>query len=223
MVFDLDGTLYRGNEPYRFYAQSISRQLPESERRPYLAAMEAYLRQDSPLEVSDAWEAAVVLAGGPRGVSAAYTDAFAATRRYMATPACELEVPKGLSDLLGELRDRVRIVLASNTPARFVFPLLARLDVLEWFDEISCQSEKPDRFAARLEGVAATLRIPLDHVMSVGDHFVNDIAPAVDLGCATAYIDSFGTGPAGRAAFHAATLEELLEPLRLWVEEKESA
>jgi FMN phosphatase YigB (HAD superfamily) len=223
IVFDLDGTLYRGNEPYRYYAREISRTLPVAEREHYLAAMEAYLCQESSIEASDGWEAAVVLAGRPRGASMAYADAFAATRRYMTTSECQLEVPKGLGDLLVELRDRVRLVLASNTPAAFVFPLLARLEALYWFHEISCQSEKPDRFAGRLKGVSATLEIPLDHVMSVGDHFVNDIRPAVELGCATAYIDPYGIGPKHVAAFHAATVEEVLDPLRLWVKEKEEA
>jgi FMN phosphatase YigB (HAD superfamily) len=226
VVFDFDGTVYRGNDPYYYYAREISQALPAAERESYLAAMEAYLCQESSTEASDAWEAAVVLAGGPGGASAAYADAFAATRRYMTTLECQLEIPEGLGDLLGELRDQVRLVLASNTPARFVYPLLAHLEVLDWFDEISCQSEKPDRFAARLEGVAATLEIPLDHVMSVGDHFVNDIAPALDLGCATAYVDTYGVGPdrVGPdrvAALHAATVEELLDPLRLWAKEKE--
>lgn len=141
----------------------------------------------------------------------------------MATPQCALEVPEGLRDLLVDLHDRARLVLASNTPSRFVFPLLARLEILECFDEISCQSEKPARFAARLEGVAATTGLSPAHVMSIGDHFVNDIAPAVALGCASAYVDPYGVGPDRVATLHAATLEELLEPLRVWVKEKEAA
>lgn len=223
LVFDLDGTLYRGNEPYRYYARQISAGMPEAEREAYLEAMDAYLRQESSVAVSDAWEAAVVLAGGPRGASAAFADAFAATRMFMTSRTCALEVPEGLRDLLAELHDRARLFLASNTQARFVFPLLARLEILECFDEIACQSEKPARFAARLHGVAATMELSPDHVMSIGDHFVNDIAPAVALGCASAYVDPYGTGPDQVATLHAATLEELLEPLRVWVKEKEDS
>ncbi len=42
-------------------------------------------------------------------------------------------------------------------------------------------------------------------------------------GVAAAYIDPYGIGPKHVAAFHAATVEEVLDPLRLWVKEKEEA
>jgi hypothetical protein len=80
---------------------------------------------------------------------------------------------------------------------------------------------RPQFRAAIVFDLDGTFR--LDDVMSVGDHFVNDIRPAVELGCATAYMDPYGIGPKHVAAFHAATVEEVLDPLRLWVKEKEEA
>jgi FMN phosphatase YigB (HAD superfamily) len=53
-------------------------------------------------------------------------------------------------------------------------------------------------------------------VLSVGDHFVNDIAPALALGCATAYVDPFHVGPVGRATFEATRIEDLLPVLEAW-------
>jgi hypothetical protein len=88
--------------------------------------------------------------------------------------------------------------------------------VLGLFDEIVCHAEKPDRFPARLAALAQVHDVPHGAVMSVGDHFVNEIAPALALGCATAYVDPFHVGPAGRATFEATRLEDLLPSLEAW-------
>jgi len=55
-------------------------------------------------------------------------------------------------------------------------------------------------------------------VLSIGDHFVNDIEPALAAGCATAYVDPFDVGPRGTADLEAARFEDLLEPIEDWLE-----
>lgn len=220
LVLDFDGTLYRGTAACLHYARGIAETLPAERRTPYLEAMERFLAGDGGVEAADGWEAAVLLAGGPSGASRAFGEQFARTRAFMLTDACELTVPPGLADLLERVQGRARRVLFSNTPSFGVMPLLERLGVTTLLDEIVCDSRKPYRFDARLAGLADALGIPPGSVLSIGDHYVNDIAPALAAGCATAYIDPFGVGPAGRADFSAPQLEELLEPIEAWVEEQ---
>ncbi len=217
LVWDLDGTLYRSAAACRHYAKGIAETLEDGRRDAYLEAVERFLRGEGGVEASDGWEAAVVLAGGPRGASRAFGDAFAATRAFMLDDACELEVPDGLPALLDRVAGRARRVLMTNTPAYGVMPLLARLDLLGLLDEIVCEAEKPEGLARRLPALAATLDVPRRAVLSIGDHFVNDIAPAIDAGCATAYVDPFGVGPRGRADLEAARFEDLLGPIEEWV------
>lgn len=217
LVWDLDGTLYRSVAACLHYAQGIAETLEASRRDAYLAAVERYLAGGGGIDAADGWEAAVRLAGGERGASRAFGEAFAATRGYMLTDACELEVPDGLPDLLRRLEGGVRRVLASNTPAYGVMPLLERLDLAGLFDEISCDSAKPVGFARRLRAYAELYDLSPNAVLSIGDHFVNDIAPALDAGCATAYVDPFAVGPHGRADLEAPRFEELLAPIEDWL------
>lgn len=216
-VWDLDGTLYRSTEACRHYARGIAAELPEARRQAYLAALDDYLAGASGTVAADGWEAAVVLAGGPRGASRAHAGAFARTRAFMLTDECDLAVPEGLVDLIEQSSDGTRHVLMSNTPAFGVMPLLERLGLLGLFDEIVCHAEKPERFAPRLRALARVHGVPPAAVMSIGDHFVNDIAPALELGCATAYVDPFRVGPTGRATLEAARMEELLPALAAWM------
>jgi FMN phosphatase YigB (HAD superfamily) len=219
LVWDLDGTLYRSTSACLHYAHGIAETLEERARGPYVDAVERYLAGAGGVEASDGWEAAVVLAGGGRGASRAFGDAFARTRAFMLSEACELEVPDGLHALLERVALKARRVLVTNTPAFGVMPLLQRLELLGSFDEISCDSAKPDRFDLRLRAYAEVNGIAPQDVLSIGDHFVNDIRPALDVGCTTAYVDPFRAGPSGRAHLEAARFEDLLEPIETWVED----
>jgi FMN phosphatase YigB (HAD superfamily) len=216
VVWDLDGTVYRSAEACRYYGRCIASELAAERRDAYLAALDGYLAGDGGVEASDGWEAAVVLAGGPRGASRAYADAFARTRAFMLTDECKLEVPDGLPELLERSTGRARHVLMSNTPAFGVMPLLERLGVLGLFDEIVCHAQKPERFTARLGSLARVHDVPHASVLSIGDHYVNDIAPALALGCVAAYVDPFRVGPTGRATFEARRIEELLPAIQAW-------
>ncbi len=217
VVWDLDGTLYRSTAACRHYARGIAAGLAEERREAYLAALDGYLAGEGGVDASDGWEAAVVLAGGPRGASRLYADAFAMTRAFMLTDECRLEVPDGVPELLERSAARARRILMSNTPAFGVMPLLERLGLTGLFDEIVCRAEKPDRLAERLTALARVNDLELGSVISIGDHFVNDIAPAIALGCATAYVDPFRVGPGGQATFEAARIEDLLPALEAWM------
>jgi FMN phosphatase YigB (HAD superfamily) len=217
LVWDLDGTLYRSAVACLHYAQGIAETLDEPARAPYVEAMERYLSGAGGVEACDGWEAAVVLAGGGRGASRAYGDAFARTREFMLSDACALEVPEGLRELLERVASRARRVLVTNTPSFGVMPLLERLDLLGSFDEISCDSAKPNRFEIRLQAFADVNGVAPQNVLSIGDHFVNDIQPALNVGCTAAYLDPFGVGPSGRAQLEAPRFEDLLEPIETWV------
>ncbi|MGH9060692.1 MAG: HAD family hydrolase, partial [Acidimicrobiales bacterium] len=213
IVWDLDGTVYRSQAACRHYGEQIALTMAPERRAPYLDRLDAFLGMKGGLEAADGWEAAVIAAGGRPGDHQAWAEAFAATRLFMLGDGCDLEIPAGLTDLATRLRPAARLVLASNTPTSGVLPLLDRLNLAGLFDEIVCASTKPAGFGQRLAGLAAVYDLPRRAVLSVGDHFGNDIEPALAAGASAAYVDPFGVGPAGRADLEAASLEDLLGPI----------
>jgi FMN phosphatase YigB (HAD superfamily) len=131
----------------------------------------------------------------------------------MLSDECEVDVVAPLVDLLKELRGAVRIVLATNSPAEGLAPLLDRIGVSAVFDEVVAGAAKPEGLrqwmAAALEGR------PASGLFSLGDHYRNEIEPAVAIGAATGYIDRFGRAD-GPATATAARVEDILPALRSW-------
>ncbi|MDH6109719.1 FMN phosphatase YigB (HAD superfamily) [Kitasatospora sp. MAP12-15] len=239
LVTDFDGTLYRGDAPIRYYAGQAAAGLAPLERAELLAGVEHYLvegvaaadratdavQAEAFRAAADGWEVVAELGRRRHGLQLPRLNAaFAATRAHMATSACALEVPAGYAELLSDLRaDGVRVVLATNSPAAGLDELLDRLQLRPLVDEVVSSTGKPaglERLLRRELGLpeeadgqyagAAAAR-----VLSIGDHWRNDIAPAAALGAPCAYIDRFGRadGPATAAAAH---IEDLLPALRAW-------
>ena len=219
LVTDFDGTLYRGDDPIREYARLAAERLGGSAGRVLRDGIEAYLAGGAPDSAVpaavDGWEA-VALLGLRHGLDQAALDAaFLAVRAWMLTDACALEVPSGYAALLAGLRAQgVRVVLATNSPALGLDPLLRRLDVLPLLDDVVSGTGKPAGLRRLLWRGIAAAGAP-ERVLVIGDHWRNDVEPGLLLGTATAYIDRFGRadGPADAAARE---VEDLLDPLRKW-------
>jgi FMN phosphatase YigB (HAD superfamily) len=243
LVSDFDGTLYRGDGPVRHYAGLIAAQLPPAEAEAYLAAFERYLAQGPAAaadsvdlveaaalrESVDGWGAAVQLGRrvhrlGPDAVSRA----FAETREHMVETDLDLEPATALIDAFRQLRGRVRLLLATNSPLPGVDVLLGRLGAADLFDEVAGSLGKPDGlrrlFAAELGTVAQSAPAPAGRpfadpwrLLSVGDHWRNEIEPAVEIGAAAGYIDRFGRGD-GPASVTVRAAEQLLPAVFAWAD-----
>lgn len=237
LVTDFDGTLYRGDDPIRYYARGAAGELPPAARTALLDAVDRYLahgvaaaddssdpREAAALrEAVDAWESVSRVATRCHDVSTETLDtAFLATRAHMTTAACVLEVPRAYRELLTELRaEGVRVVLATNSPPGGLDELLDRLDVRPLLDDVIASTRKP-------AGLSRLLRTELgdDGIVSpraavqgfaIGDHWRNDIEPAHELGVASGYIDRYARGD-GPATATAPDIEGLLPALREWAD-----
>ena len=115
------------------------------------------------------------------------------------------------------MRPVSRHVLVTNTPAFGVYRLLGRLGVAECFDEVVCEAAKPTLLPARLSAAAAIYGLEMPSVLCVGDHFYNDVAPALAAGATGAYVNAYGTGPAGAADFEGPVLEAIISDIERWV------
>jgi FMN phosphatase YigB (HAD superfamily) len=215
ILWDFDGTVYRAPAACQRYAEEISRSLPPAQRPAYLERVERYLRGEGGVQAADGWEAAVMAAEGEDDPSRR-REAFRRAREYLQSGHCRVDVPAGLRETVERLRPVCRQFLLSNTPAYGVFGLLQRLGLADLFDEVVCEAGKPASLPARIAAVRGVFGLPAHRVLSAGDHFPNDIAPALGAGAATAYIDPFRAGPTALATFEASTLEALLAPIEAW-------
>lgn len=236
LVSDFDGTLYRGDEPARRYARLLADRLDPEPAGRYLAAFDRYLAQGPAAaaestdlveaaalrESIDAWGVAMQLASRVHRLDPAALDAaFAQTRRDMVEHPMELEPVTELISTLRELRGSVRLVLATNSPLPGVDVLLRRLGADNLFDDVAGGIGKPDglrrRLAVELGAGPLGGRSAVDpwRLLSIGDHWRNEIEPAVEIGAATGYIDRFGRSD-GPATATATAAEQLLPFVLAW-------
>jgi FMN phosphatase YigB (HAD superfamily) len=248
LVTDFDGTLYRGDAPIRFYARHAAADLSAAGRTALLDAVERYLSHgvaaadgaahpdeaEALRRAQDGWEAVAKVAIRRHAVTRQVLDrAFLATRSFMTTPGCALEVPAAYRDLLSELRaGGVRVVLATNSPPGGLDELLDRLGVRPLLDAVVSSTAKPAGLTrllrAELGGAVGpdgpgdpAAQIPAEvaaRAFAIGDHWVNDVEPALRLCVPGGYIDRYGRcdGPATAAA---PDVEGLLPALRSWADD----
>lgn len=138
--------------------------------------------------------------------------AFLATRAWMSGEGSTLVVTQELPRTLAALAAAgARLAALSNSPAGTVDDVLRRLGVRDLFFTIAASSNKPAGLLRFLQENGAG-----EQVLCVGDHYVNEIAPALLLGCHALYIDRHRTGLGAGSAncTHVESIGEALGWLR---------
>ncbi|WP_042417861.1 HAD family hydrolase [Streptacidiphilus anmyonensis] len=227
LVTDFDGTVYRSDDPVRFYARRVAASLPAARSTALLDTFERFLAEGvaaaaaaadpaearALLQAQDGWGLVQALAADLGLDDAVTQQAFLASRVHMLDDACALEVVEPLVALFAELRGDVRIVLATNSPAEGLAPLLDRMGLSGAFDQVVAGAGKPE--GLRTWMTRALGDRPAEELFSLGDHYRNEIEPAVAIGAATGYIDRFGRAD-GPATATASRVEDLLPAVRSW-------
>lgn len=145
--------------------------------------------------VGDMWwvPAAVAAHHGLPGESG--RRAFLATRDWMAGPDFQMVPVPGLREAMAGLRARgVVQALATNSPQPDSDALLTKLGLYDLLDHRHYSANKPAGFRPIVAELCERYGLVPPQVLVVGDNYVNEVAPAVALGCRTAYIDAHGTG-----------------------------
>ncbi len=218
VVFDLDGTLYRGDAPYQYYAKVVSRFLDHEEARIYLRRVDDHLQGHGTLEAADNWEAVVRLMEpfGEKLSLDQWQEAFRDTRQYMLSQDCVLEIPPEIKTLFDDIRGEAFLALVTNSPYDAAGPLLEQLGLMGCFDIIRTEAQKPGGIVKLVKEIAGRDYRP-ERIFSVGDHYHNDIAPGVQEGWTTGHISPRRVFP-GPATYQVAQAEELFDAIRTWVQ-----
>lgn len=208
LLFDFDGTIALGDGPVLAYAQHVATALGADDG--FVDGIRAALdlADGESLDGYDAVrQAAEARGAGPEMLSAAYL----ASRAALATPDAPVVAPDGLAEFLTETTADAERVLVTNAPPIRIAEALDDLGLAGLFDRIVTDARKPDGLDAVLAGLPTDAR-----VLSVGDIWHNDLAPAHARGHATALIGGF-SDPEATPTYRAATFVELIPQLRAWL------
>lgn len=206
LLFDFDGTIALGDGPVLAYAQQVAAALGDDgtfidDIRTALATAD-----DGSLDGYDAVRRVAESRGADaRLLSAAYF----ASRAHLGTADAPIAAPDGLADFL-ESADAERI-LVTNAPAIRIVDALETLGLGGLFDRIVTDARKPNGLEAVLADLPADAR-----VLSIGDIWHNDLAPAHARGHATALVGGF-SDPDATPTFHAAEFSTLIPQLEAWL------
>ncbi len=217
LVLDLDGTLTLGHAPVLEYARAIETLAPQADR--LTMRVEAFLADpeaDALLRQAQDGYQAVHMISEELGVDGAVRNhAYALSRASLDGDLGDVRAPEGLVTALAELD--ADLVLVTNSPRAGLDTLLGHLGVADLVDEIRTDADKPTGMCPLLVDLLQRHDIASDPawLLSVGDIWANDLAPALELGCSTAYVDTFDRHQ-GPAHVRGRTLSDLYPAIRDW-------
>ena len=216
IVFDFDGTVSLGHGPVRAYARAASASLTAEKSEAFLAAVDLALDHAPSGQLPgtgaiDGYDLVRLLSAKYGVVPSALGDAYLTSRAQLATDDSPITAPKGLAEFLAFAREHASIVLATNAPDIRVAEAIESLGLTGLFDAVYTSVGKPGGFASILDEW-----MPLGELLSVGDVWVNDLAPAAARGALTALVGS--PDDAATPTYRADHLHELYPVIAAWLE-----
>ena len=240
LVFDFDGTVSLGLGPVRSYARFISAGLSLEDAAAFLTAVYSGLEvqtratNDAPAPRAidgilpiDGYDLVRLLSLRFSVTAAERDSAYLRSRHELATDAAPVVAPDGLADFLEEAGRYAHLVLATNAPDIRINEALAALGLAGAFDVVYTSVGKPagldaildtwlDRVGAQPAATNDRQAAPAHALLSIGDVWANDLAPAHRRGASTALV---GDGAAREATptFTAEHLADLYPAFRAWL------
>ncbi|WP_027409137.1 HAD family hydrolase [Anoxybacteroides tepidamans] len=140
--------------------------------------------------------------------------AFLETRAFMMSPHFTMKRIAGLAELLQKLGRTIALVLMTNSPEPDSEAILEKLGLAKLFHQKIFRARKPIDTVKHLKTIAEQFHASYEEMISVGDNWRNDIAPAKQLGCQTIYIDPHQIGTDGSADVVVGRITDCLNVLR---------
>lgn len=118
-------------------------------------------------------------------------DCYNKTKEYMVTDEFQLTKTPGLKDGLIHLGRQKNLVLVTNSEIDDVTRLLKELDLENLFDDIVPLALKPANTKKHFHSIMSRYGASPGETVSIGDNFINEIAPALALGMKAVYIQPY--------------------------------
>ncbi|WP_152649829.1 HAD family hydrolase [Demequina oxidasica] len=213
IVFDFDGTLALGLGPLKAYARCVAELVETSRRESVEAELDAAILEfeRSTDRYRDAYDA-VRQASLALGIEdETLSRGYMASREVLATEAAPVKAPAGLREFLESLPCYVTVTMVTNAPDIRITEALIALGVEDLIGARVCSARKP-------AGIEAVVRDALQHgpVLSVGDIYEFDLAPALELGADAALVGDTSGRYSDRVTMAGATLTDLYPAISAW-------
>lgn len=236
LMFDFDGTVSLGDEPVIAYARHLD-EVAGNEADLITRVISRWLAADGRIAEAldgltdadpvylglhvvdgsiDGYNAAERLANTLAVPSERIAEAYRASRADLADGLISTRAPEGFVSFLAAFPASAHRVLVSNSPANGLMEQLDKLELTRSFDEVVTSANKPNGLTAIAERVLNERGIGADRLISVGDIWVNDLAPVAYLGGATALIDRMPVPEGADPTVRAPHIEELYPWLLEW-------
>lgn len=211
VIFDFDGTVALGTGPVVAFARSLAEHTTE----PSVVddALQALAEFESGMSDDRDGYGSVTRVATAQGMSTAdVSAAYMGSRAHLGTELAPVDLPAGLDVFLERLSTVADVWLATNAPEQGVERVLKSGDVHRSFTRIHFNVGKPD-------GLIPLLAEALEQgpVLSVGDIYDFDLAPAVTAGADTALVGVTAAGDALTVTMRAPTLQDLYPRIEAWV------
>jgi len=118
--------------------------------------------------------------------------AFLETRAHMQSPAFVMTEMRGLRFAIDKLRTYgLHFALATNSPEPDSRTILTKLGLAGAFQQEVFNANKQVRAKDHFTRLSEQFGIPFAAMVSIGDHYRNEIQPAIELGMMTVCIDRY--------------------------------
>lgn len=115
------------------------------------------------------------------------------TKQYMVTDAFQLTPIPGVREGLLQLKKEKKMVLVTNSDSDDVGRLLKELDLEAVFEHMITAAKKPSLTNEIFTKLMEQYQVKSEEVVSIGDNFINEIAPALQSNMSAIYIDPQGS------------------------------
>lgn len=186
ILWDFDGTIYHSEDSYREYAKCIESVMKNSDS---FANKSMQVIKDKENKVGDdGWAIIANLANG--SVTREEMDmCFARTREKMNEGKIKINLQSTAVKILK--KQEIRHILLTNTPEKYVIPLLENFGIKNLFYRIVCSAKKPDSFKNVMNDLLTRENIRSEDILSIGDNYKNDIIPSMEMGFKTVFIQNY--------------------------------
>ncbi|GIO24875.1 HAD family hydrolase [Oceanobacillus sp. J11TS1] len=185
LILTINSLTFEVTEAYRWNGEKIS----EAEMREYYHGPQQF-DFDHLVAIGDGWWLPFACAKH-YGVKENYSS-YLATKEFMVTDDFTIERLEGLRAYLLQLKEKTQIVLMTNSDRVDVTRLLNELDLTNIFDHLITSAKKPAYTKKLMEYLMEQYNMEPSEAVSVGDNFINEIAPALSLGMDAVYIQPQG-------------------------------
>ena len=210
VVFDFDGTIALGDGPVLAYARHAASLADDPGLFDAVLSALAQLVNGS-TRYRDAYDAVARVALDHGLDAVRLQDAYDASRLELGSASAPLEAPPGLASFLAELSGLARLALATNAPATGLDSALTSLGAADYLIRRHCSLGKPAGLTPVLSGYLAD-----GPVLSVGDIWDYDLAPAAALGASTALVGVTASSTPQHPTMRGATLADLYGEITSW-------